>query len=276
MNATKRPEREISTHAEDVLKALELWKLPVDPMAIAKREGIELAPGEYSDNFDGRIKYLREVDTFSLAYRHAAYGRSEGRVRFSVAHELGHYYLHDDYLLGGHFHSSKTDFRSDELMEREADEFATNLLMPRELFVAEIHRSGKRFCILKDLCELAENRLRTSLTSTARRYCQSDIEACSVVFSENGRVRWSEHSEEMKSLRMGFIRSGSAVPRLSKTADLWRQLEEGVRVDRVERSVEPTVWYERPFYKKRLWEEAMPLGYTGIVLTYLTLEDPPE
>jgi DNA polymerase (family 10) len=27
---------------------------------------------------------------------------------------------------------------------------------------------------------------------------------------------------------------------------------------------------------KRLWEEAMPLGHTGLALTYLTLEDPVE
>ena len=44
----------------------------------------------------------------------------------------------------------------------------------------------------------------------------------------------------------------------------------------VEGGVEPTAWYEKPFYRKRLWEEAMPLGSTGITLTYLTLEDPPE
>jgi len=40
-----------------------------------------------------------------------------------------------------------------------------------------------------------------------------------------------------------------------------------------EGSVDAEVWFERPFYRKGLWEEAMPLGCTGLVLTYLTLED---
>ena len=41
----------------------------------------------------------------------------------------------------------------------------------------------------------------------------------------------------------------------------------------MEGSVDSDIWFERPFYRKGLWEEAMVLGNTGFVLTYLTLED---
>ena len=161
-------------------------------------------------------------------------------------------------------------------MEQEADEFAASLLMPLDLFRSAVKNYRQRVCILSELCELAEKRLHTSITSTALRYCQADIEACSVVFSENGKIKWAAHSEDMKRLGMGFIPFGTKIPAVAQTAKLVRAMADGQEADPVEGSTEPSVWYERPFYHKLLWEEAMPLGSTGIVLTYLTLKDPQE
>lgn len=272
----RRSEAELAAKASEVLRALDMWHLPVDPFEIARKEGIELAPGNYGSEFDGRIKYLSEVDTFSLAYGAARPGRTEGRVRFTVAHELAHFYLHAAYLLGGNFHNSKADFRSRDEMEREADEFAASLLMPRDLFISEVRKYRQGVCVLSELCDLAENRLKTSITSTVRRYCQADIEPCSVVFSEQGHVRWAVHSEDMKRLGMGYVAFGTRVPTKSVTAKIWERVQDVRGSERLEGSVEPSIWYERPWYKKRLWEEAMPLGNTGVVLSYLTLEDPIE
>lgn len=259
--------------ATDVLAVLGMWRLPVDPFDIAKEEGIELVPGYFGEGFDARIEYLKEVERFAIYYQEPGGGRIDGRVRFSISHELGHYYLphHRERLILGEAHDSISDYRSDDPIEKEADDFAANLLMPRELFVAEVKRFRQRVCDLPDLCELAGNRLGTSLTSTARRYCESDVEPCSVVFSKAGKVSWAKHSEDMKRLGMGYIQFGSTVPLQSHTAKLWAM--EDTTTDIVKGHVEPTVWYERSYYRKRLWEETMPLGGTGIVLTLLVLED---
>ncbi|MHC4401371.1 MAG: ImmA/IrrE family metallo-endopeptidase [Planctomycetota bacterium] len=262
--------------ASDVLAVLGMWRLPVDPFAVAKEEGIELVPGDYGEGFDARIEYLKEIERFAIYYQEPGSDRSDGRVRFSISHELGHYYLphHRERLILGEAHDSVSDFRSDEPVETEADDFAANLLMPRELFVAEVRRFRQRVCDLADLCELAEKRLHTSLTSTARRYCEVDIEPCSVVFSKSGHVSWARHSEDMRRLGMAYIPFGGRVPPQSETAKLWAAFDD--HADVVRGHVEPTVWYERSYYRKRLWEEAMPLGGTGIVLTLLVLEDEPE
>src|ERR1700722_19591124 len=100
---------DIEEEARTTLVALGMWRLPVDPMAIAKEERIELAPGRYGERFDARIKFLRAEKTFILSYREACLGLTEGRVRFSVGHELGHYYLlrHREFLLRGHRHCSR-------------------------------------------------------------------------------------------------------------------------------------------------------------------------
>lgn len=261
--------------AKDVLQTLNRWKVPVDPFELAKLEGIELAPGDYGVGFDARIEFVPSVQRFFIYYSEAGIGRTEGRVHFSLAHELGHFYIpeHREKLLKGELHCSQSDFRSKEPREIEADEFAANLLMPRDLFVKEVRRFRQRVCTLAEICRMANERFRTSITSTARRYCQCDLEACSIVVSSNGIVRWALHSEDMRARNMKYIESGKGVPRDSMTAMLVKTLRSSSGAEPVEGSVDSDIWFERPYYKATLWEEAMALGATGLVLTYITLED---
>ena len=251
--------------AEAVLKDLERWRLPVDPFEIAAEEGIELLPGDFSAKFDGRIRYVPEISGFALAYRRPGPGRPESRVRFTIGHELGHYYLHREYLLSGKCHASKTNFVSHDQMEQEADEFSASLLMPIELFRRRITQLRSGVATLDELCKLANEEFHTSITSTVRRYCQSDIEPCAVIFSRDGIVQWGQFSEDMSREGMGFVRFGGRIPEQSKTN---RLLDDGT--DKIDGVVQPWVWFGSPRFYGKLWEEAMVLGGTGTVLTYLT------
>lgn len=64
--------------------------------------------------------------------------RSPGRRRFTVAHELGHWYLHASHEPGERFerYCRGQDLKSTRSQEGEANEFAAALLMPEQL-VAE-------------------------------------------------------------------------------------------------------------------------------------------
>jgi hypothetical protein len=265
---------DIEALAKKHLIALDMWRLPVNPLAIAKEEGIELAPGRYGEKFDARIKFVRTAKTFILFYKEAGYGPTEGRVRFSIGHELGHYYLphHRAYLLSGRSHNSVTDFRSRDPRELEADEFSSALLMPNDLFVSALKSRNLTICTLADLSRLAEKTFQTSLTSTVRRYVGLDWEACSMVVSEAGVVKWARHSDTMKACGMDWIDGGIRVPNTTPTAKLWERLATESTLERMESAVDADIWFERP-YRRRLWEEAMPLGYTRLVLTFLTAED---
>ena len=55
--------------SEEVLRTLGMWRVPVDPLAIAKEEGIELAPGRYGRQFDARIEYLPAIRRFVIYYQ---------------------------------------------------------------------------------------------------------------------------------------------------------------------------------------------------------------
>jgi len=197
-----RTERELDQEVHRILRALDMWRVPVDPFVIAREEEIELAPGEYGPKFDARIEFLAPIQHFAIYYKQSGADRTDGRVRFSLGHELAHFYLHRDNLVRGQSHNSLADFRAWNSVEQEADEFAARLLMPKELFVEAVHRYRQRVCILSELCHLAENVFHTSLTSTVRRYCQSDIEPASMVISQNGDVKsQSQRSRELRISR---------------------------------------------------------------------------
>lgn len=261
----------IAEEAEQILRDLGMWRLPVDPLRIAEEEGIELAPSLYGRGFDARIEYYRDDDKFAIYYQHAGVYRSQGRVRFSLAHELGHFYLpdHRAKLRTGYRHNSVTDFASKNPLESEADRFAASLLMPKALFIAEVGRFHSGFCTLKDLCELAE-RLMTSVTSTAIRYCDCDIEATTVVLSRDGIVLWSWPSEDMRRLGMWFVKGGNPIPATSHTANLLAKRAAGGADDYIEGHVDSDIWFDWP-KRPRIWEEAMFLG--DRVLTYLAKAD---
>jgi len=261
-----RTQNELNREAELVLKNLELWKLPVCPFEIAEKEGIELLPGSFSEGFDGRIRFVPEISTFAISYRKPGQGRTFGRVRFTIAHELAHYFLHRDYLLSEQCHSSKSNFISTNSMESEADQFASSLLMPEELFRSKIKSLGSGIAELKDLVNLANNVFITSITSTVLRYCTSDLEACGLVLSKNNQVCWARFSEDMKYHRMGFYGNNS-LPKGSITSTKSRS------GDIVSATISPETWFDSPDYDGYLWEEALDLGQTGLTLTFLSLQD---
>ena len=110
-----------------------------------------------------------------------------GRKRFAIAHELGHWFLH------GHV-SQLFACTSEDLAARyrgspieiEANLFASELLMPTELFSSRTQQSPPTIRCLEQLS--AE--FQTSFTATAIRYIDCASTPCAVVCSREGLVRW--------------------------------------------------------------------------------------
>lgn len=266
-------ESQIERAAEQVLTAHGLTGLPVDPLAVARLENIRLAPGSYAGAFEGRIEYRRSGDRghFYLYYAGEEAGhRPASRVRFSVAHELGHFFLptHRRYLLSGRWFGRRSGFLSVRRLEREADYFAGALLMPRERFVEHAQGRGGGRCGLADLAGLARDVFKTSLTSTAIRYAQLNFAACCVVLSERGRVLFAVRSEEMKRLGLCWL---GGVPGDSVTAGVVSSTHNG-STPNAQGAVDAGVWFGA-WWSGRLREEARVLGPNGRVLTLLVADE---
>jgi len=258
---------DLEKRCDEIRATLKCGLSPVDVVKIAQEENIELAPGDYGMGFDGRIEYLPRDKRFVI-YHPMRDPLSDPRVRFSIAHEMGHYYIehHREKLLDGAHHDSLIGFRSSEQMEREADEFAASLLIPCSTLDGYIKRKG--FMTFGEIFR-ASDLLAVSLTAAAIRYARYAEEPCAIVMSENNKILYFISSDEMKAIGLGFMKRGVEIPTLSTARKL---LATSVHRTIIERPASSDEWYSDHWKSVNLWEEAMSLGYQGQVVTLLSIQ----
>lgn len=169
--------------------------LPIDPFAIAKKEDpyLALVDEDFGSAFDGQLEYHPKASRF-IAFVNSKYDSStlEGRhskTRFSLGHELGHYYIesHRAYLMQkGPSHPSESEYRSNAIVEREADAFSSGLLMPRPLVQPIIRKDELNFPLI---AEWASD-FQTSIISTTIRAVQLTDFPCAVAAIKSGELSW--------------------------------------------------------------------------------------
>jgi hypothetical protein len=197
-----RQEKAIERAAE-VLGVLRIASAPIDPLAIVESEKplLRATGADFKNRFDGQLEYHRSKNRFLLFYNtkyDARFHRDEHhpRTRFSVAHELGHYFLdaHRTFLIHtGKSHPSKGEFLSDRTIETEADAFAAGLLMPSGLLGPMVNEGDVTFALIEQWART----FQTSITSTARRSVELSDFPCALVGVREGRVAFSFHSRAL-------------------------------------------------------------------------------
>ncbi len=132
----------VELHAKEILSQHGLYALPIDPVLLANRLGIAVNNAKFSDDsFAALIAKRGHTTRIFVDQSDPPY-----RKRFSIAHELGHHFLH--LLEEGEILDSRADmFREREpvdgpiseirLREIQANWFAASLLMPEEFVRAE-------------------------------------------------------------------------------------------------------------------------------------------
>jgi Zn-dependent peptidase ImmA (M78 family) len=137
---------------------------------------------------------------------------SRGRVRFTQAHELGHYVLHR--TLQDEFRCTAENMlewaaRYGKL-ESEADQFASYILMPLNDFRAQLQCATD--IDLEVLGDLAE-RYGVSLTSAILKWLEFTDRQAVLILSTDGFMNWSVSSEPAFKAGAFFkTRSGPPVP----------------------------------------------------------------
>jgi Zn-dependent peptidase ImmA (M78 family) len=139
----KRAERE----ALSLLKKMGYYLPPVNPIEIAKKLGIEVREVIFEGRDDVSGMYDYNKNTIYCNKKDAA-----TRQLFTIAHELGHYILHEEYI------KNDTEYKvllrsphDGDKYELEADAFAANLMMPKFMIdkfsTTRIERLAAMFCV---------------------------------------------------------------------------------------------------------------------------------
>lgn len=256
---------------------------PIDPLALAKLEEpkLELLPEDLGNACDGQLEYHASCDSFFLFYN-TKYddGLPEGehhpRTRFSVAHELGHFFLehHRAYLMqGGKTHGSVNEFSSENIMEREADAFAAGLLMPSELLNQVVNREELSLERIRDIA----SQFQTSFVSTAIRCVQHSDFPCEVVGIREGEVAWRFrpakgrdplHEGKLYRLPNGPLSSSQAVKK-------WEQFQLGICGEETLPG-KPDEWFKTYGPAERdlvVWESYLPVLSLNTMVVLLTISE---
>ena len=114
----------------------------------------------------------------------------EGRKRFAIAHELGHFELHTVSQLILCAEEDMYAWNENKAHEIEANEFAASILMPKAIFTKHLKSGQPNMEMVKELAV----KFRTTLTATASRYVQLSIEPCAVAISKDGIIKWYKKS----------------------------------------------------------------------------------
>lgn len=268
----KRDNWREEARAAEVLAGKKIASLPVDPFAIAKAEGIacqKLSGAGVSGCLCGA------GDSFSIFYSDSI--TSEGFRRFTVSHELGHWFLDGHYKRilaeGNGRHVSASGYSSDDPFERSADAFAAALLMPPGHSRSICSRVAAGLTAIETLAE----KCVTSLTSTAIRYADLSEDCVVVVGSKGNRIQFAFMSDQFKRIpNLTWLKKGSGIPHGTATHKFNGDEQNVAQSRRVKSSTLMDVWFDcgGNVYAT---EEVVGLGPSyGLTLTVLVAEPPRE
>lgn len=154
------PDGYIAKVANSVRESLKL-EIPYSP-----QKAVELLNGEIIDSIEDENidAYIKKNGTDRFVIHRNKYKCSELRDSFTIAHELGHLFLHMGYLLDDEKWNSISEYQDSAFYrmagingkpgryaqeEHEANEFAANFLMPKNefIFVAKQHLENNKYSI---------------------------------------------------------------------------------------------------------------------------------
>jgi hypothetical protein len=266
----KLDQNEAEAEAARVLKVHGQSRPPIDPFAIANDAHIHVCIMETQEpGVAGCL--LRVGNEFGIQYSCSL--PNEGFIRFTVAHELGHYFIpgHAEHLFtkGDGIHKSRGDFSSGDRLERQADFFASSLLMPMDQFSKAIWQADAG---LDGVIHLADV-FGTSLTATAINYARHAEIPLAIIMSNDQSIEYCILSESLKSIpNLGWPKKGDPLSRTTATYRLNERVAAGERCDRLDGECGLDDWFEDA-PEVEMTEESLHLGGYGKTLTAIYTEE---
>jgi Zn-dependent peptidase ImmA (M78 family) len=195
---------------------------------IARFEDVPVHYDNYEDAFDGMLLYDIDSSDFHIHINiDNGNGQGSKRGRFTLAHELGHFFL-DEHRLGLKYgllepHASFHNINQKSLIEEEADYFASCLLMPREKirnYSAEYRRqTGNRKFSLDTILSLSES-FQASVLSTLIRFGEVGTHEIFAVISKNNIPQWFVKSTDFPNWKFKF-NIGDTIPRATVAGEYY-------------------------------------------------------
>jgi len=222
----KFPQKEANRLSIMLREVLGDDRFPVDVEALAREvsknneDPIGKIVGGDLPGFEGMLRPSMKRPGWHIVYNDDP--RYKGRVRFTIAHEFGHYQLHrsplraNDYehgMLGRDCGFECSPLRSNSWQEserrreEEADTFASFLLMPLDDYRKQVDGQEMTADLLKHIID----RYGVSLTAACRKWIDFTDRRAAMIVARDGFALWGRASKSAFESGI-FIRSGMPIP----------------------------------------------------------------
>ncbi|MEL6362089.1 MAG: ImmA/IrrE family metallo-endopeptidase [Pseudomonadota bacterium] len=260
-------------HGEQIAKRYGFEQFPVEPAKIAAAEEIHIeAKPPVQKGVSGGIIFSGE----NVGIFYATDIDHEGFQRFTIGHELGHYFLegHPEALQEiAPIHLSRAGFsQGKDFIELEADHFSAGLLMPSRLVKKELDRHPVG---LDGILALSE-RAKCSVTAAAIRAAQCSPYPLAIIVSQGDDICYGFLSVGFKSLGRlrNYPRKGDTLPP-GATRTFNSDLDNVIKARRTCSETSFSDWFDGDKVIL-LDEEVMGLGSYGFTLSVFSNDMLPE
>jgi Zn-dependent peptidase ImmA (M78 family) len=172
----------------------------------------------------------------------------EPRMRFDIGHELGHYHLDEriDKSKADVFHDAHIGPRMKQPQEREANVFASALLMPRKLLQPRVR--------VPELTLMLINRLAAEFQVSAQaagiRTAELTTARCCLVYAKGNRVAWASKSATWKA-RNGDKPYGPFNGQRVPQATIMHRCLNGSHAPEIAEDIAASTWIKGPHVTSR-------------------------
>src|SRR5258706_6686218 len=214
-----------------------------------------------SDAFEGALVRVPQRLKGIVALKRGI--REEGRKRFTVCHEVGHF------ILPGHGTTDciclaaevETWQKSMPEQELAANRFAAELLLPYKEIAPMVEKKSATIALAKSI----SNEFNSSLTAASLKCVEVTGEKCALVYSVNGIIKWFRNNDSFHY----FIRTNRKVDEDSYAGQLFDNLE----IEEPNGAVPAEAWLEAEnlLPNARIWEDSILLPHYHSTITILTI-----
>lgn len=174
--------KEIEIKASEVLDRIDTdLTEPIDVIQIANELGFVVGNAELGSDMDGFIIIDEGKDDILGIKTDKLIGVRASQTlewkRFVIAHEIGHYILHYNREADNGMYAHRDHMKGKNETENEADYFAANLLMPKEMFVKKYEELKEKNLSADEMTVLLANKFGVTENMTKRRFGELSISA---------------------------------------------------------------------------------------------------
>jgi Zn-dependent peptidase ImmA (M78 family) len=184
--------------------------------------------------FEGCLFSNENKKQWKLLYNHTL---SAGRIRFTLAHELGHFLLHRNKK--NSFQCSDMDMLnwSDEEknIESQADVFASYLLMPLDDYREQVTTT-----IDLDLFSHCADRYGVSLTAAILKWLDYTDQKAVLVMSNDGFMKWAWSSKSAFKAGAYFKTRNNVIP----LPDNSLAANSAIKIHRKGTAIRASIWFK--------------------------------